>query len=221
MSIKLSELSNIAAGLNIEGYRPTLTLPNNCKWYNIVQVIDTPLIGNTFDKVMKKVRDNNYELIEMAVSIDIQNFVDQLVDLIIKIKAKHQNLLVHVHQYTGTTVLDKILSEKTGLQVILDTTNFFETPINYTEKYPNIDGLLSISQCAGFGLEEGTWIIPDKFLEFDVKNNCIKTKSVSVANHVERFVNFSYVKGNILIVNDLWNPSDEDIANDASIILEN
>lgn len=101
---------------------------------------------------MKIVKDNKYQYIEQAVGIDMNIFVDQLTTLINKIKVNHSNLLVNVHQYTGTT--------------ILDTTNFFETPINYKQNYPNIDGLISISQCAGFGLKSGTWIIPTGFMTF-------------------------------------------------------
>jgi uncharacterized protein len=202
----LIDLNNIAVGLNIEGHRPTLTLPANCKWYNIVQVIDEPLKGINFDDVMKSVNDNKYEYIEQATGIDIDIFINQLVRVINKIKINHKNILVHVHQYTGTTILDKTLHTHTGLNVILDTTNFFETPINYSEVYPNIDCLISISQCAGFGHKAGTWIIPTNFMEFDVGNNIINTTKIYAENDIERFVDFEYVKGSILIVNDLWNP---------------
>ena len=209
--IKVKDLSKIAVGLNIEGYRPTLTLPVDCKWYNIIQVIDTPLEGNTFNNVMDKVISNNYKLIEQAVNIDINIFVDQLVNLINKISQIHKKILVHVHQYTGTTILDKILFEKTGQETILDTTNFFETPINYVNDYGNIDALISISQCAGIGVKEGTWIIPDAFLDFDVKNNIIFTKNYIAKNEIDEFVDFEYIRGNILVVNNLWNPTTIDL----------
>ncbi|AYV78387.1 MAG: hypothetical protein Edafosvirus11_22 [Edafosvirus sp.] len=205
--LELKSLNTIAVGLNIEGHRPTLTLPKKCKWYNIIQVIDEPLAGINFDHIMKSVNDNKYNLIEKAIGIDIDNFVSQLVEVITKIAKNHINPLVHVHQYTGTTILNQILESKTGIKTILDTTNFFETPISYEEKYPNIDALISISQCAGFGLKAGTWIIPTSFMEFDVKNNIIDTKKIFAENNIKKYVHFDYIEGNILVVNDLWNPN--------------
>jgi hypothetical protein len=207
--MKLLDLHKIASGLNIEGYRPTLSLPKACKWYNIIQVIDEPLKGINFDDIMKIVNDNKYQYIEQAINIDIDNFINTLTNLINEIKSEHKNLLVHVHQYTKTTILDKTLEKKTGVKTILDTTNFFETPIDYKQEYPDIDGLLSISQCAGFGLEAGTWIIPSGFMNFDVKNNVINTDVIFAENHIEKYVKFdaNIVKGNILVVNDLWNPN--------------
>jgi hypothetical protein len=204
---KLLELNEIAVGLNIEGYKPSLSIPIGSEWYNIIQVIDEPLKGVNFDDVMKIVNENKYKYIEQAVGIDIEYFVDQLVNIINKIKKNHKNLLVHVHQYKGTTILDKTLEERTNVKTILDTTNFFETPIDYSKEYPEIDGLISISQCAGFGLSAGTWIIPTGFMEFDVKNNIVYTNVKIVDNNIEEYINFEYTKGNILIVNDLWNPN--------------
>ncbi len=220
--IKLSELSSIALGLNIEGCRPTLSLPDGCKWYNLIQVIDTPLAGTTFDKVMASVKNNNYSLIEQAVNIDIDKFIDQLSNLVKEISVHHKNLLVHVHQYTGTTILDRLIYEKTGIKTILDTTNFFETPTNYAKDYPDIDGLVSISQCAGFGLKEGSWIVPDNFFEFNVHTNKIYDKALpsKASNDVQKFIKFEHEIGNILVVNDLWNPTDEDILNDIEIKIE-
>lgn len=207
LEIKLMDLNKIAVGLNIEGYRPTLTLPDGCTWYNLIQVIDEPLKGNNFDDVMKIVNEKKLEYIEQAVSIDIGNFIEQLKGIINKIKHKHKNLLVHIHQYTGTTILNKTLESATGVKTILDTTNFFETPINYKKEYPDIDGLISISQCAGFGLPAGSWIIPTGFMEFDVKKNTIYTKTREVDDHISKYVDFEFSKGIILMVNDLWNPN--------------
>lgn len=212
MTCKLTDLIekyNIV-GLNIEGGRPTYTLPYSCKWYNIIQVIDEPLKGNNFDDVMKIVHDNNYDLIEQAVGIDILNFIDELVQLINEISKFHKNILVHVHQYTGTTILNKILAEKTGQTVILDDTNFFESPVDYSKIYPNIDALISISQCAGLNQPAGTWIISKYFMNFDVQNNIIYTNKINVQNDMNFFMNYcgiDYVSGIILVANDLWNPN--------------
>lgn len=212
--MKIKDLPSIAVGLNIEGCRPCLTLPKGCIWYNVIQAIDEPLNGFTFEHVMKIVKFDKLPLIEQAInSIDIKKFINDLVRLINKIKVNHKNLLVHVHQYTGTTILDKILQEKTGVQVILDQTNFFSSPINYTEKYPDIDGLLSLSQCAGIGVRAGTWIVPTGFLDFDVIDNKIYTTVKYSENFIEKYLDFDYVKGNILVVNDLWNPDINDLDN--------
>jgi len=211
MSIKLAELPTIALGLNIEGYRPTLTLPKDCKWYNIVQAIDKPLNGITFDDIMTKQKLHHYPLIEQTVdNIDIEIWIASLVDIINEIKKHHTNLLVHIHQYTGTTILDKILHQKTGMTVILDQTNFFESPIDYQKQYPDIDGLLSLSQCAGLGVKAGQWIVPDKFYEFDVIENSICMTPKYVKNDILKFINFEYVVGSILVVNALWNPVMDD-----------
>jgi hypothetical protein len=115
--MNLFDLPNIAVGLNIEGCRPTQYLPEDCKWYNIVQVIDEPLKGIDFDFVMKSVHEHNYQFIEEAVGINVNELLDQLTNFIMLIAPKHKNLLVHVHQYTGSTQLAKVLQEKTGIKV--------------------------------------------------------------------------------------------------------
>jgi Predicted HD superfamily hydrolase len=204
--IGLKKLNTIVSGLNIEGYRPFFNLPTNCKWYNIIQVIDEPLEGHDFNSVMEIVRKNKLDYIESAVGIDINNYINQVSSMILKISENHKNVLVHIHQYTGTTILDKIIYERTKIKTILDDTNYFESPINYKEKYPNIDALISISQCAGFGLKAGQWIIPTYFHDFDVKNNIIYTKKIFVDNNIKKYVSFPYKEGAILVVNDLWNP---------------
>lgn len=213
-TIHIKDLGKIAVGLNIEGPKPSLVLPQGCEWFNIIQVIDEPLKGFNFDSVMKIVNDNKYQYIEQAVGIDIDKFVDRLVNLINRIKKDYNNVLVHVHQYTGTTILDKTIETKTNVKTILDETNFFESPINYEKKYPTIDCLISISQCAGFDNIAGTWIVPDGFMEFDVKKNTIYKNKVYTKNLIEKYLelDFQFVKGNILVVNDLWNPNLEDDA---------
>lgn len=207
-TIKTSELGKIAKGLNIEGYRPTLSLPEGCKWYNIIQVIDEPLKGVNFNDVMGIVYEHKHNFIEEAVGIDIEEFVNTLVDIINGIKTEHKKLLVHVHQYKGTTILDKVLHERTGVDVILDETNFFDSPIVYKDKYPDIDGLLSISQCAGLDTPAGAWIIPSGFMEFDVTHNIIFSNRIAPENGIKDYIpsTLQYIDGDILFVNDLWNP---------------
>ena len=223
--LNLTDLPKVAVGLNIEGYRPTFYLPDNCKWYNIVQAIDEPpyeklrigatgnalasqepLNGMNFDDVMAEVKKNDYPFIEQAVGINISEFIDQVVTFVQDVARNHLKVLVHVHQFMGTTKLADVIQEKTGIKSILDKTHFYDYPTIYSEDYPNTDALISISQCAGIGIKAGQWIVPTSFTEFDVKNNIIYTNKREVKNYAEPYVKFPYVKGNILMVNDLWNP---------------
>lgn len=206
---KLQDLGKLAAGLNIEGFRPTLNLPPACKWFNIVQVIDEPLHGINFDDIMKKVNDNKYEYIECSIGIDMEVFINQLTKLITDIAKDYKQVLVHVHQFEQTTILHKTLESKIDnpkIKFITDKTHYYEHPVIYKDTYPNIDALISISQCAGFGLKAGTWIVPENFLEYDVTNNIIFTNKTTVENNIKPYVSFDYVEGDILMVNDLWNP---------------
>jgi len=214
--LPLKDLPKIAVGLNIEGFRPTLNLPSNCKWYNIIQAIDEPLEGTTFDDVMAKVKSHSYSFIEQAVGIDMETYLEQVISFIQAISKHHSKVLVHVHQYTGTTKLAEVIQERTHIKTILDTTNFFETPTIYTELYPQIDALISISQCAGLGTKAGEWIIPTNFLQFDVKHNIIYTTPKIVPNEAAKYVNFPCTEGPILMVNDLWNP---DVSKPLGILL--
>ncbi len=204
--INISNLGDISVGLNIEGLDPSYYKSGDCKWYNIVQVIDEPLKGETFEKVMENKNNNKCDYIEEAVGIDKDNFISQLVNLIKNISKDHKKVLVHVHQYKGSTILDRTLEEKTGIECILDETNFNEFPVEYKTLYPDIDALISISQCAGFNQPPGTWIIPTTYMTFDVKNNIIYTERMYAMNYIKPYVDFEYIEGNILTVNDLWNP---------------
>lgn len=215
--ININNLPDIAVGLNIEGYKPTLHLPKHCKWYNIVQVIDEPLQGTNFDDIMEIVTRCKYDYIEQAANINIENFLNQLETFVNSIAKNHKNVLIHVHQYTGTTILAKTLQERTSIKTILDETNFFDHPVHYDESYPEIDALISISQCAGFGKKAGQWIIPTSYMEFDVHKNIIYTQKIVVDNGAKEHFPFDHVEGNILIVNDLWNP---DINNYNDILLK-
>jgi hypothetical protein len=211
--IAIKDLAKIACGLNIEGYRPSNSLPKGCEWINIVQVIDEPLIGETFDDVMAIVKSKKYKYIEEAVNIDISTLLKQLTSLINNVKKVRNNILVHVHQYEGTTILHETLSRLTCVKTICDKTNFYENPINYKKDYPDIDCLISISQCAGFGHKAGTWIIPGSFMHFNTKENDICLYKIIGNNNAKKYVDFDHVTGNILVVDDLWNPSFDDIAN--------
>src|SRR4029078_3680381 len=115
---------------------------------------------------------NQFCYIEGAIEgFDVDNYIEQMQTVITRIKENndYKNMLVHVHQYTGTTKLAETIQERTNVKTILDTTNFFETPVDYATTYPDIDCLISISQCASMSLEckAGTLLVADRFMEFD------------------------------------------------------
>ena len=210
--IKVKDIGKMAIRLNIEGCRPTYSLPGFCDWYNIILAVDEPMAGITFDHVMKKVNTNKLQYIEQAIdNFDVDEYIKQMVTIITRIKESnnYKKILVHVHQYTGTTILDRTLEEKTGIKTILDTTNFFETPTDYSLNYPNIDCLISISQCASVNIDckAGTLIVSDGFINFDVKKNTIDTNKYFATNFITKYLDgIDYKIGTILVVNDLWNP---------------
>ena len=112
--------------------------------------------------------------------------------------------------------MDKTLEEKTKIKTILDTTNFFETPTDYSKNHPDIDCLISISQCASVNMDcrAGTLIIADNFLDWDVVKNTININKYSATNLIARYMDsIPYVTGTILVVNDLWNPTDDEMKN--------
>lgn len=132
------------------------------------------MAGITFDDVMKKVNTNKLQYIEQSIdNFDVDEYIKQMVTIITSIKecGNYKKILVHFHQYTGTTILNRTLEEKTGINTILDTTNLFETPTDYSLNYSNIDCLISILQCASVNIDckASTLIVEDGFINFDVK----------------------------------------------------
>lgn len=236
--IRIQDLSEIAVGLNIEGCYPATRLPQICKWYNIIQVIDEPLKGETFEKVIKTKEENSYECIEEAVGIDINKLLKMFIDFIKSIADKTQgDILVHIHQLKGSTMIGEKLENMlrntytelmNRLKIIYDEldnctdalfdgTSYNVKKIDYSKEYPTIKSMISLSQCAGFGVKPETWIIPNSFMDFDVKTNTIdKTNQMFCQNSAYDIMNelyIPYVKGNILVVNDLWNPDVNDPIN--------
>ena len=224
--LPLAKLKNIAIGLNIEGTRPTETLPANADWYNIILAVDEPIKNITFNDLMEKVRMNNYKYIEQAIdSFCVDTYIQQMTQIINSIKntGKYSNILVHVHQYTGTTILSQTLEINTGIKTILDTTNFFDTPVNYSKEYPHTDCLISISQCASVSTDckAGTLIVGNKFMNWDVSNNLIYTQGYYSNNKIKPHLkDIPYVEGNILVVNDLWNPTAQQINEEGVLLID-
>jgi len=212
-------------GLNIEGCRPCDYLPEKCAWYNLIIAVDAPLQYITFNDVMEKVKKNKYQMIEEAIEeFNIDTYISELVNVINAIKADYKNILIHVHQYRGTTCLDRIIETKTGIRTILDETNFFTHPINYAKDFSEIDCLISLSQCASVNkyVGAGLFIVPTGFMNFDVKNNIIYTNVIEKPNNIRKYLEgvISYVEGKILVVNDLWNPTRDQIDNEGVLLLD-
>jgi hypothetical protein len=148
--MKFTDLSKVGIiGLNIEGNRPSFH--TKADWYNLILAVDEPLQNITFDDVMNNVKRNQYQYIEEAIAdFNMNTYILQITTIVQRIQQTHQykQILVHIHQYQGTTQLDQIIAEKTGIKTILDKTNFFDTPVDYSKEYPEIDCLISFSQCA-------------------------------------------------------------------------
>ena len=263
--LHLRNINTVARGLNIEGNRPLSYLPSQCKWFNILQVVDTPITCNNLDTsadisanvsvntsadtgingnsniedIIHKSQSEGFDYIEEIVGINVEDLVTKLSKLILNISKDFSNPLVHVHQYTGTTKLAETLQRNTGIKAILDLENYYNTPVNYVDEYPNIDCLISISQCAGFVDPPGTFIVPTGYIEYDIDYNVIynttlplnttecntislpyttECKDINKCGNtgcsyltkygdIRKYIDFEYVEGNILVVNDLWHPS--------------
>lgn len=212
MEIITAQLDKIAIGLNIEGVNPSRFLPEGADWFNLILAVDEPMTGLTFDLVMDKVKTNNFKLIEESIDeFDVDTYINLLVKICLQLKQKYKKVLIHVHQYEGTTILHKILEKETGIKAILDGTNFFLNSCDYKKDYPDVDCLFSISQCASLSekVKAGTLIVGENFYPFDPVKNQISLKAAKAKNRIEDYlVNVKYIKGNILVVNDLWNPTD-------------
>ncbi len=220
--LAFKDFPKIAVGLNIEGYHPARTLPQFADWFNIILAVDEPLNGITFDDVMQSVKENKYQYIEQAIpGFDLETYIDRMVLLINRIKKDYNNVLIHVHQYTGTTILDKILQERTGVYTILDVTNFHELPVNYKERYPKLDCLISISQCAALDSKAGDLIIANSWYDYNVKKGELSGFFFMPYNEDRKkyFEGIPYKIGTILVVDDLWNPTKHEIESDGVYIL--
>jgi HD superfamily phosphodiesterase len=170
--------------------------------------------------VMDRVKLNNYKYIEQAVGIDVERLLDSLVKIISYLKRVYKNILVHVHQYKGSTILADTLYAITGVKCITDKTNFVDNPVYYVREYPTIDCLLSLSQCAGLGVPTGDWIIPTGYIPFNVEDGIIYTgesrecsrplvlpylTKTTYGDELSKYgLNVHYKP--ILTVSDLWNP---------------
>lgn len=224
--LKVKDLSNYAYGLNIEGCRPYYDMPKTCKWYNIVQIIDVPFSSNNIQEILDDAK-NNYRTIEESVGIKDSN-LNFFCNLINDIKKKYDNepkILVHIHQPSNNTIIDKLLLDKLNftiksgyhnVDIIKDRYNYFfdkeHYKVDYKRVYKKYDVIISLSQCAGFNSKEypvGTFLIPNNYVNFDIENNIIYTNehfnnNINKLNHCTN----NWCKTKLLVVNDLWIPKD-------------
>lgn len=231
-------LKNLALGLNIEGCFPYKALEElnkrdekvkpevkpqpftKVKWYNLVVAVDAPLEDFTFEALMEKKAKHEYDLIETAAGMDRETFLRDLLTILHKVSEGHSCLLVHVHQYEGSTALVDIL-RKEGFLTISDKTNWHEGPVDYAKDWPQIDGLFSLSQCAGLGAAPGEWIVPTAYYPFDVKTNLVVKASPPFVNSLNPSdLPIHVYRGPLLVVNDLWNPSMGEMDDDLLVLEE-
>lgn len=233
-------LGNLALGLNIEGDRPARYLPRGCAWYNFIVAVDAPLRGVTFDEVMCNKATLGCDLIEEAAGIDPRTYVDDVVSIVNAVQRRHSRLLVHIHQFVGTTTLDSIVRDRCpGLhEVITDVTHFFAHPVNYAKDYPDVDAVLSLSQCAALSeeLKVGQWWTPTEVHAFDPDTSVVclgpahhpATTTTTTRTQCNPRVDELWAhggrmagrvaKGALLMVDDLWNPTPEDMKRDVLVL---
>jgi uncharacterized protein len=201
----LTDLGSLAKGVNIHGCRPYQFLPEGCKWYNIVQVMYDELVPENIPE-----EETEDDMIERSAGIDIDQLLEQLTAIIKNIKKDHDKLLVHVHQYPGTTILHELLKQRTGVKCILDEGDFVQHPTNYRDEYPEIDGLISLEICVGIGCSPGNWIVPKYYLPFSSRHRIIYNEPQYAINHIKKYLppDFEYLSCPILWMDNNCDPDD-------------
>lgn len=206
--------------LNIEGCRPYSKLPQNCSWFNIALVLDSPIYGHSFNEILEKSKES---LIEGAIdNFSTERYLDQLTCLIFKIKnsEKYKNILIHVHQYSGATNLHHILTNRTGILAVTDITNYYECSIDYTNS--KFDCLISLSLCASVSKEylPGSFVVPKNYYYFDVNHKIVSLIPSVFSNEIEDYLDeITYQECDMLVVDDLWNPI-EDFEEEGVLLLD-
>ena len=215
----VDHIYQFADALNIEAgfpYKDLISVNPNGIWVNAVIVLDRPIIDNIlFDDVLKKVEVNNFELLENAID-DLNEkymFAHFLLIAVYYIELMPKShIVIHFHQ---DIFFKKIISLFDGmLKNILQQINIeydmvhleykMDTPIypTTTEKYkPDIDVVLSFSQCAGLNPKylAGDILVPDTFISFEIDSHTIRAdQTYKSKNHLletmDLMVNKNYNK---------------------------
>jgi hypothetical protein len=199
-------LGRVAAGLNIEGGYPGIDAGPNCRWINVVSVLDRPLVDNLpFDQLKQKVLENKYDLLEAGVDmLDEKRLLQILISILSFYISKYKSIIVHIHQAPEDakglqSILQQAVNEMaTDCKIQWRTDNPFYIRQPLTQPQASTpqtaavavvaaaaECVLSLSQCAGFlsCQPPGTLLIPSRFVPFDVKSNTVyMSKSYEVAN---------------------------------------
>lgn len=185
--ISVNQLATIAPGLNIEGGFPFLDISEKkLPWVNLVVVLDCPLMTKvTFDELQKHCYEKNYPLLENGVKeIQEQCFLTVYLAIISYYLENHSRITVHVHQsqkdaFGLISILQKYLNlliDSKQKKIDFRSDNPFYTNV----RSKTIEGtiLISLSQCAGFSLKPGTFLVPDTFIPFDADSLTIDTNKM-------------------------------------------
>lgn len=232
-SLCVSDLKSLASGLNIEGGSPyqLLIKQNQYKkvlWINLVLVLDRPLIDHVlFEELDKKMKDNEYPLLENTVDTinEHQMFATYIMiigyymeygrEMIGKNKTDPLRLTIHIHQSELSINMIKLLNEYIG-KLNIDMTNItldYRTDkplfVSTEHNYKGTDILISLSQCAGIdsSFEPGSMIISSIFIPYDIKNKSINLDKRYVAvndlvNNFDQIIESKYNKLSVKLIND-------------------
>ena len=206
-TILITDLQNIAGGLNIEGGYPYNNLirdnPNKkVLWSNIVLILDRPIIDNVlFSDLDKKMNEESYLLLENTIDelnehkmfaiylMVIGYYLEYGKSLLGRMPHDDLHITIHIHQDVASINLINIIKKYLDdlchhfniniTNIFLDYRTDDYTFVSSTHDYSGTDILLSLSQCAGLDADllPGDIIIPKVFIPYDIENKSINIKN--------------------------------------------
>lgn len=187
----MTEIRTIADGLNIEGGYPGV---NSKKWANIVTVLDCPLnSGQGFDTLLQNVKENKWPTLECGVEeINEQHMVKLWIATIGWYMKQHKSLTVEVHQFPEhagwwVSKLGQWIHKMSHDMKLNCLTEVLHDNPTYKPHENKTEMTISLSQCAGWGSQAGTILIPDIFIPFDGKtidrSNMYATKNQLICDY--------------------------------------
>lgn len=235
--LQVNQLNRISGGLNIEGGYPYAYLMRDnplkkVRWANIVLVLDRPLIDNVlFEDLDKKMKDNNYPLLENTVDeinehqmfamylMILGYYLEHGKQLLNKNKNDDLIITVHMHQDIASAGLLITLSQMIDdlrkdfnfdvHNIKIDYRTDHYTFISTNHNYQNTDILLSLSQCAGLDpcLKPGDMIVTNEFIPYDISQKTITMEnkyevSNDLMNRIQNILKSPYHEYSINYVNN-------------------
>lgn len=183
--LSLSQLHQIAGGLNIEGGDPYHYLlkdnPNrSCLWANVILVVYRPFHDNI-------IVDDKYPMLENSIGeINEHQFLATFLMITLyyiregeRLLGEQPNINIHFHQDKNTVgalidEFDRLLRTVSDYNRIIYSA---DTPIYATTKpdYKDVDILISFSQCAGLDerFTAGTLLLGESFIPYDIDDKMI------------------------------------------------